>query len=255
MSNIDSCQTLLLPSGITIYYTGPSLEHGALPGLFYFALSGQESLCLDPYNQPVAALNGLSIRVYSMTLPAHGPEFDRKLAIQQWAKEFEKGQNIISDFVATVTQAVDDLISLGYLDSHHLAVAGLSRGGFMATHVAATDPRFRIVLGFAPAAKISILSEFQHMKDNALLQSLDLEHLIPRLLHTQLRYYIGNRDELVSTETCVSFVLQLADAVFASGVRSPPVELILSPSIGYKGHGTSPQAFQSGARWIESLLL
>ena len=39
-----------------IYFTGPSYKEGPLPALFYFALSGYESLNLKPINQIVTLI-------------------------------------------------------------------------------------------------------------------------------------------------------------------------------------------------------
>lgn len=254
MVNINDCKSLISPSGTSIYYTGPSLEEGKLPALFYFALSGPESLGLDPYNQPVVALSESAIRVYSITLPFHGPGFENKQAMGRWAQEIEQGHNLIALFIQQVSEVVSFLIASDYIDPEHLAVAGLSRGGFMATHLAAADPRFRFLLGFAPATDISMLSEFKNISHHSFLHALDLAQLIPQLVHTSIRFYIGNRDELVGTQSCVSFLLNLTEAAYLNGIRSPPIELIMTPSIGHKGHGTSPQAFYEGAAWIRTQL-
>ena len=112
----------------------------------------------------------------------------------------------------------------------------------MATHLAAIVPEIRTILGFAP---LTGFSEFpQH----------DLTHLIPKLSDRTLRFYIGNRDQRVSTSRCFHFIEQLAEASFQSNVRSPPIELFVTPSIGYQGHGTSKSIFEEGARFLAGQL-
>ena len=51
-----TCDIINGPNSISIYHVGPPLELGPLPTFFYFALSGEESLTLNPYNQPVSFL-------------------------------------------------------------------------------------------------------------------------------------------------------------------------------------------------------
>ena len=80
-------QTVFPIENFSVSYIGPDLMEGPLPSLFYFALSEQESLFLDPYNQPVVFLSSYPIRVFSMTLPGHGSGLHSKDAMHFWARE------------------------------------------------------------------------------------------------------------------------------------------------------------------------
>ena len=51
------------------FFVGPPLEEGPFPTLIYFALSAEDSLQCDPFNQPVQFLEGLPLRIFSITLP------------------------------------------------------------------------------------------------------------------------------------------------------------------------------------------
>ncbi len=70
------CTSLLTPLGTTLYYCGPSHHDGPLPAFFYFALAGDESLTLSPYNHPVLPFEKQAMRVCSFTLPSHVAGFD-----------------------------------------------------------------------------------------------------------------------------------------------------------------------------------
>lgn len=245
-----SCSTIQVPDGPLVYFTGPSLSLGKMPAVFYFALSGQASLCTDPYNQPAAFLSEYPVRIYSITLPGHEHESQFIHAIKHWAQEISKGNNIIQQFTEQTVQAIDYLIGNGWVDPEKIAVAGLSRGGFIAVHIAAQDPRVKMIVGFAPLTKLTFANEFSSLQDNPLAQSLNLHNLVKRLVGRQLRFYIGNRDVRVGTENCFRFVSELAEASFALQVRSPPVELIITPSQGQHGHGTLPNIFQDGTSWL-----
>lgn len=242
--------TLKSNSGDEIAYAGPHISEGPLPALFYFTLSVKESLSLDPFNQPVQFLARFPMRVFALTLPGHGPDLDPTKAIGLWAEEISKGHNLIGSFIEKVKRAVSHLEQEGLLLPDKVAVAGLSRGAFIAAHAAAEIPLFRILLGFAPLTELIFSRDFEQMQNNALAKSLSLEHLIERLTSCRVRFYIGNHDTLVGTARCFHFIHKLAQTAYHQKIRSPQVELIIGPSIGHQGHGTAPAVFQSGSKWI-----
>ena len=226
----------------TFAYVGPELKEGPLPALFYFALTAEKSLATDPFNQPVIALQNLPLRVFSITLPHHGGNIKEQEAVKFWAEELADGSNFLDDFLKETIQTVDHLVKEGWIDIEHLGTMGLSRGGFIAAHLAARDSRFKTLLGFAPLTSLEI-SEW------------DLISIADKLSEKKIRFYIGNRDERVGTKTCFEFIEAVTEASFLSGIRSPNIELILFPSIGHKGHGTPPEVFLAGANWISNQVL
>lgn len=236
------------PFPLAIHHLGPDLNKGPLPSLFYFALSGEESLTLDPYNQPAVFLAQHPIRILSFTLPGHGPGYATSTAISLWGKELAEGHNIIAEFIEAAVQNIDYLIEQGIIHPKHLAAAGLSRGGFIATHLAARDPRIHTVVGYAPMTRLTFLKEFAEIHSYA----LDLIHLVEKLVHKKIRFYIGNRDLRVGTKESYQFIETLAETQHQAGYRSPPAELIITPSIGHKGHGTSLATFHDGMKWLQS---
>lgn len=222
---------------LPLYHVGPPLDFGPLPTIFYFALSGPDTLTVDPYNQPVQFLQGKAVRIFSMTLPGHdeGP----KEAMAYWAQN----PSCIEAFLASAKQALLFTIENGFADPAKLGVMGLSRGGFIAAHVAAEQPQVRALLGFAPITRLGALPEFASCPQS----HLDLIHLTP-LAKKHVRLYIGNADTRVGTRDCVDFALHLA-----AQKRSAQVELFITPSIGHMGHGTAPEIFQQGSEWLYSI--
>ncbi len=253
-------KSLTLEKGLTLSYVGKDLEEGALPALFYFALSNEESLGLDPFNQPVAFLANHAmnypVRIFSLTLPfhGHGHEIPPTKALIYWADEISKRHNIIEEFVDLTKRAVDKLIALGMIVPDQVGVAGLSRGAFIACHVAAKIPEMQTILGFAPLTELTYAKEFHAHKDDSLAKKLGLHNLIDSLIGRSLRFYIGNLDTRVGTSLAFQFIDSLSQASLKAGIRSPKVELIISPSIGHQGHGTSKQIFEQGAAWMADQL-
>jgi dienelactone hydrolase len=222
-------------AGQTVYFTGPDIKDGPLPAFFYFSLAGDESLQLDPFDTPVVLLREAPIRIFSLTLPAHGPGFDKHQAVAHWQEHPQE----VEAFLPIAAKVIATLIDREAIDPTRLAAGGLSRGGFIATHLAALEPRIKAVVGFAPLIELAHLS---------------LPTLVDKLTHTAIRFYVGNRDIAVGTDKVFAFIHALTEAAFQAGNRSPHAELYIRPSIGHRGHGTPADAFADGAAWIRGQL-
>jgi predicted esterase len=242
-----TCNPIAVTPNLTLYHTGPALDLGPLPSLFYFAISGPDSLCMDPFNQPVQFLQGQMIRIFSLTLPGHENDLPAKDAMKIWADDLQKGRNCIAEFLDQAEQAVTFAIEEKFADPSKMATAGLSRGGFIAAHLAARESRFRHIACFAPMTRLAKIKEFAHLQDHSIANSFDLVHLAKDLSDRHIQLYIGNEDTRVGTSECFDFAMSL---VKHKKTRTAPVELLVYPSIGQMGHGTPPEIFQKGANWI-----
>ena len=94
---------------------------------------------------------------------------------------------------------------------------------------------------------------FENLPENAYLYNAS--NLIKSLPDVNVLFLIGNRDIAVSSSSAASFILKLADYQFSKGVRSADVQIKIRPSIGHRGHGTSSETFQEGAKWLSSHLI
>ncbi|WP_059360224.1 alpha/beta hydrolase family protein [Parachlamydia acanthamoebae] len=253
MPNPHKKQVLIAPSGMEVSFRGPSLEEGPLPSVFYFALSKKDTLFVDPYNKPSTVWDALGIRVFAVDLPGHGDGFENREAMHYWAQALSQDPFFLEKFVASCGEIVDYLIEKNYTSSGAIGAAGLSRGGFIATQLAAQNTHVSSVLGFAPLTQLSCLTEYQEHAVIPFPQH-HLDTLAHLLIDKNIRYYIGNRDLRVSTDACFQCIRTIADAAFEHGRRSPTAELVLFPSIGHKGHGTPPYIFEEGARWLAEKL-
>ncbi|HUD01306.1 MAG TPA: alpha/beta hydrolase [Rhabdochlamydiaceae bacterium] len=231
-------------------FLGPPLDSGPLPAVFYFALSAHDSLHLDPYNQPAVYLSSPSLRIFSVTLPGHDilPPTE---ALRFWAQEIHQGRDVIQMFVQEVTAYIRHLIQERVVDPKKIGMMGLSRGAFIAAHAAAALPETSHLLGFAPLTRLENAKEFKDLD----VEKWDLSRLTSKLYNRAVRFYIGNRDKRVRTDSCFQFISTLADTAFEHKISSSPIELIIGPSIGHKGHGTSSEVFRHGASWLEKKLL
>lgn len=254
MHKKDPYHELKISSEITLSYVGPHIKEGPKPTLFYFALSKEDSLLKDPYNQLVQFLPNPNIRTFSMTLPGHEPPRPPEKALKVWAESYLAGEDILTSFFSQVKTAIDFLENKDLLLKKKLAIAGLSRGGFICSHIAAMDSRIDTILQFAPLTRIEHVQDFSEITKLPTVQQLSLDHLIQHLYNRSFRFYIGNHDTRVGTHHCFNFVEKLVKEAVKHQIRSPKIELFITSSVGYMGHGTLPHIFKSGAQWINKQL-
>ncbi len=249
----ESYYTIEFAENAFLHVIGPPLDRGPLPGLFYFALSGRDSLLQDPYNQCLQQLPLEQMRCFSLTLPGHEDSSKYITGIAHWAACFAAGKDLLGEFTALAMTALDHLERLKIL-AQKIAVAGLSRGAFIASHLAAKDKRVCGLLGFAPLTRLDKSPDFLELNSSLHLADLDLINIVAQLARLPVKFFIGNRDLRVGTRHCFDFIDSLANAAYLQGLRSPPVELSIYPSVGYQGHGTPPEIFTAGANWIKTIL-
>ncbi|MBX9923408.1 MAG: alpha/beta fold hydrolase [Rhabdochlamydiaceae bacterium] len=237
------------PTPLPLFYVGPEIDETSnLPCLIYLALSAKESLQVDPFCQVVTFLNSYPIRVFSVDLPFHGEGMPSSEGITRWAEALEKDEDLLTNFLDDLETSLRILFS--QIKPSSIAITGLSRGGFLASHIAARIEEISSLITFAPLTDPSQCLELIPVQESPLLSKLELRYLTPRLASKKIRIYIGNRDQRVHTDSCYAWVRSLVEEAFSQKIRSPQIELFLKPSIGYLGHGTSKESFEEGALWI-----
>ena len=207
----------------TLYAIGP-------PGgdvCLYFSLSGEDSLTTPPFCNPAQILANKGFRVISATLPNHENN-QRPMNIRDlWGDSPEN----LERFFFAMEQVIDQL-------NCPIIALGLSRGAFIATHLAARCQTIHTVIGYAP---LTHLEKAPH---------LDLIHLKEAVKEKHLHYFIGHNDTLVETSRVIQTVSEFMSSLTAKQLREAAITLTLSPSIGRDGHGTSDQTFAKGISWI-----
>jgi dienelactone hydrolase len=238
-----------LPDAQTLYYVGPEMAWGAVPTIIYFSISGHDSLGLDPFNQPVCVWADFPLRVLSFSLPNHSEKEPATEALQRWSEAFLCKEDPITAFLEKISYAISFLEREGFIDKN-VAVAGLSRGAFFATHLAARFPFIHSILGFAPVSSLSKTKEFALAGELPAAKALDLVYLADKVCNKNIRFYIGNNDVRVGTRACFDTLEAFCQAGETAGIRSCNTEMIMLPSIGHLGHGTAKTTFEEGAQWL-----
>lgn len=179
--------------------------------------------------------------------PAHGedrrPNDPTELAA--WRTRVDRGENLLDEFLVRSRAVLDHLIQSGQSDPSRLAAVGTSRGGFLAFHFAAAEPRIRCVGGIAPVTDLLALREFNGITRLKAAQDLALIHLAAGLANRPVWLSIGNRDERVSTEATITFSRALVAA--AAPEAAAPVTLLVHSG---SGHRSSPEDHERLAAWL-----
>ena len=123
-----------------------------------------------------------------------------------------------------------------------VAVSGTSRGGFVALHCAAAEPRIRQVLAFAPVTNLAALAEFAGEEKNEAVLALKPIHVADKLVGKPMWIVIGNNDSRVSTDDCLALAQEVIKKSIGK-VIPVPVELRLVGTIGHRLHAVPTPEF------------
>ncbi len=234
---------------LSFFYAGPSLQKGELPAVFYFSSTGKSSLSLNPYNQIAQFLQKKKIRLFSWDLPFHKEPFNPEKGLSSLIKSLQKGEDPLPSFFTASEKILSYLFEKKVINLSSCVSCGLSRGSFFALHIASLfDLPFS--LHFSPLISFESIEELASFKNASLLKKYALSSLLENLCTKELSFFIGNADKRVKTAFCFDFFHRLMETALRKGIRSPKIELTSYPSVGHLGHGTPPEIFEKGAKWI-----
>jgi dienelactone hydrolase len=249
---------LRLPDGVRFGIVGERQARPA-PTLFLLAHS-LETMETDPhYTDAGRLLIPYGFIGVALDPPAHGedlrPGEPRGMAggMVAWRQRLERGEDFITPFVDHARRVLDYLIKEGYADPTRIGAIGISRGGFLAGHLAAADSRVKVIVGLSPLVDLTALTEFGGTPSAAAAEKLSLIHLVPKLAGRSVWLGIGNTDTRVDADRVIAFARALVHAsVGQKDHPIVPVELVVGQSVhaGSFGHYAVEQADTLAANWI-----
>jgi|GEM_PF-6077957 len=189
--------------------------------VFYFSLSGEDSLLLPPFCTPVDILVDQSFQVISTTLPHHEHNARPYHIRELWEKDVAH----IEMFIQALAQGIKELTS--YFPPPY-GVMGLSRGAFIALWIASMVKEVTTAVCFAPMLELNNEGKLSIKERTSLLKN------------KKIHFFIGDNDSLVGTDRVISLHNEL----------SSHSKLEIYPSIGRMGHGTPHEMFNQGALWM-----
>jgi hypothetical protein len=111
---------------------------------------------------------------------------------------------------------------------------GVSRGGYCALRLAASEPRIAAVAAFALATDWRVVAEFAAVKDHPEVAALALTHHAASLAGRRVYLAIGNHDRRVETNACTAFVLAIGEAEVRNGLAPSRLRyLVVDDSPGH----------------------
>lgn len=246
---------LQTPDGVEFGLVG---ERPAKPAatLFVVALDVDRTLTDPSFNRVGMILGGQGYLCVALDAPCHGKDNREKLdnALAGWRERITRGEDLVGDFTSRCSEVLDHLVRDGYTDPSRVAVAGTSRGGFLALHWAASESRVGAVAAFAPVTDLAALSEFNGAAGDARVTALslaaDTSDAPRKLAGRPVWVWIGADDDRVGTGHAIAFARGVARASKAQG-KAAAVELHVMPS---PGHSVGPAAHPAAATWIAAQL-
>jgi len=240
---------LKTPDGVRFGVRGEKPSTPA-PTLFVFATGIEQTLDNEDFNKVGRLLAEKGWLSVALDLPCHGKDVKPKepAGLDGWRYRLEQGDDLVPSFTTKASAVLDFLIKEGYTDPKQVAACGTSRGGFIALHFAAAEPRVKCVAAFAPVTDLLALREFHGMEKHAGTRALALSNIANKLAGRPVWLCIGNNDERVDTDKAIAFTRKVV-AESASGKKPAPVELHVMPTVGHRIHAT---AHEEAARWMAS---
>ncbi len=250
---------LRLPDGTRFGLIGPRPSRPA-PTVFLLA-HGLETMADEPhYTDAGRLLTPHGFLGVVLDPPAHGKDVRPGETgaldggLKGWRQRLDNGEDFVAPFVAHCRGVLDYLVREKLADPDRVGAIGISRGGFLAIHLAAAEPRIRCVVGLSPVVDVMVLREFNGTPRTDLAAQLSLAAAIPRLVGRPLWISISNNDERVGADRVIAFSRARVAASIGGRAGNPivPVELVVGPAVsaGGSGHYSVQEADALAANWI-----
>ncbi len=243
-----AAQVLTTMTGIR-FGIWPAKPRSPAPTVFIFANSIEGTLNSSYFRQAGNLLAKHGYVCVSVDLPSHGQEIreGEEEGLTGWRKRCEQGENFVDEAVKKFSAVLDALVETRVTDPTKIAACGTSRGGFMALHFAAADPRVACVATFGQLTDMTALREFQGITPREMTEQLALQQHTSRLAGKAIWLVIGDRDERVGTDRVISFARSVIHASLKAKLPAQ-VELHVMPEP--RGHSVPAGSAEQAAAWI-----
>jgi dienelactone hydrolase len=221
----------------------PIQSNEPAPTLLLFAMSGLDTLTVEPYCLVGKILHSQGWNVVSFDLPCHGADIriNEPAELQGWAYRTAQNEDIVSAFILKVNDIVSYLVKNSIADLENIFTAGISRGGFMAFHAASGNLQIRAVAAFSPVTDLLALTEFAGQENNPLVKKMSLMNIVDKMVNRNAWVTIGNADFRVDTEKVIDFTATLSN--------NNNVDLHVLPC---SGHCSFPEWHHDAAIWLNN---
>jgi dienelactone hydrolase len=246
---------------LTIRETSSGIRYGVwalpitypVPTLFILASSIEETLGDEYFRQAGTELARRGYACVAIDLPSHGRDqrAGEPPGLDGWRWRLDRGEDVVAANNRRLSAVLDHLIEEGRADPARVAACGTSRGGFLALHFSAVDPRVRAVAAYAPVTDLASLREFRGAEEDPLVGSLALVRRKEDLARRAIWIIIGDRDERVDTDKAVTLARQITSSALAQELDA---RVDLHVPSEPRGHTTPRGAVEASIEWIQRQL-
>lgn len=169
-------------------------------------------------------------------------------SLSGWAIHAKAKEDFLGPYLRNCIDVLDHLIAEGVTDPQQVAVQGVSRGGFCALHFAAREPRIKAVVGISPVTNPLALKEFAGVTAEQ-VAGISLDQVLEPLAGRTVWISIGNADDRVSTDDCITFSRRLVATTQKLNPQMNlfPVQLHVGMSAG---HRSPDNAYRAAADFL-----
>ncbi len=220
------------------------------PTLFILANTIEGTLAADYFRQSGTTLAQQGWCCVSIDMPGHGLEHrdGEPAELEGWRFRADAGEDFVEETNRRLAHVLDHLIAKGCTDAEKVAVCGTSRGGFLAMHFAAFDPRVICVAAFAPVTDLLVLKEFHGAEQNELARALALTSRATELSRKKVWMVIGDQDARVGTDRAITLAERITAAASDLPTGFGAIELHVMPEP--RGHTTPAGSADRATEWI-----
>jgi esterase FrsA len=217
--------------------------------LLTFAGERGMSLLKEPYCKAAKAFLRGGHRAASFDLPGHGDRVDPRFgkSIASFKNALVAGTDVFANVAEDGRAVIGEYIQRGLAKPGRIAVAGTSRGGYMALRVLAGDERVAAGAGFAPVTDWRMLTEFAAARERADVAELRLAQFAGRMAGRGVYLAIGKTDDRVGTAACRELHRALVAANETTGRGASLVEFNLTDDAG---HSMGAEGYERGAAFL-----
>jgi hypothetical protein len=226
--NTEKLRCLLVePSGEKL------APHPAL--LLTFGISAIEMFSSSPQDIPTRIFAGAGHRILSFDLQYHGARAEPGIeGLDAMCDSFLAGNDPFVRFANEVKQVINACESRGLISNAGVVACGVSRAGYCAIEAAASDSRLYAVAAIAPVTNWRRLLEFEPAKDDPRRASLALSKHIDALASCSIYLAVGDDDQRVGTDECLTLAEEIAQSRTRRGARGYALEIhVVSDSPGH----------------------
>ncbi|OHB58908.1 MAG: hypothetical protein A2Y12_17665 [Planctomycetes bacterium GWF2_42_9] len=250
------CEEFIVPVGnrkVSAMIASPAAKDLHPDPVLLLSIGGQDTHLIPPNDQPAKYFWERGHRVVSFKIPFEVVAQDAlkigtaariyNIAIETLCDRIISDIDPFTDFIEDAKAVIKTCIDRKWARPGRIVVTGISRFGYLAFRLMASDNQLNIGGGFAPVTDWSELIEFKEQKHLKKVTDLKISLFTEKLTGKKIYMAIGNHDDRVSTLKCCQFFLDLNQENEKLGFDRSYVDFLCTPD---PQHTLSDECYTKG---------